>query len=99
MLAQVDLSSSPPVTRDLASSGVTVQTSSVTSQPSGAPPAEQAPARTAEGHGPTPAKALRTAPDSPATQQAAPPTARAQAARRLDPQQDAGPAVLRWDAP
>ena len=54
MLAQVDPSSAPPVTADPASSGATLHTPSVTSQPVGPPPSDSAPARTPEGHGPTP---------------------------------------------
>ena len=54
MLAQVDPSSAPPVTQDTASSGATLDTPSVTGDRTGPPPADQAPARTPEGHGPTP---------------------------------------------
>jgi len=54
MLAQVDPASAPPVTDDPASSGATLHTPSVTAQPGGPPPSDQAPARTPEGHGPTP---------------------------------------------
>ena len=51
MLAQVDPRSAPPSVDDPASSGATLETPSVTSA---SPPAGAAPARTAEGHGPTP---------------------------------------------
>jgi hypothetical protein len=54
LLAQVDPSSAPPVTADPASSGATLDTPSVTTQPSGPPTSDQAPGRTPEGHGPTP---------------------------------------------